>query len=199
MATATYNTTTRVFSGGSASDRLFLSDLDGPSGSPLTEVMEQVLRQTSPGTLTFSLASGAFLDLTGGLLILQNSNNNQELEFKIDGDLVIGGDDGELRDRDFILVMGPYDLENTHTTQRAPFGDDAKIVIAEGSQYIIRHIHTNTSLVGEPGARTGILIENNNSDSEIRVAVYSGSAVRNPGQTISGNVKSMETKLYIGA
>ena len=189
MATASYNTTSREFSGGSASDRLFLSDLDGPSGSPLTEIMEQVLRQTTAGTLTFSLADGSFIDLTGGLLILQNSNNNQELEFKIDGDLVIGGDDGELRERDFILVMGPYDLESIHTTQRAPFGDDAKIVIAEGSQYIIRHLHTNTSLAGEPGARTGFLLENNNSESRIRVAVHSGSAARNPGQTISGNVK----------
>ena len=187
MANATYSS--GEFSGGAANDRLFLSDLAAAAGSPLTLMMEQVVRQTSAGALTVALDASSFSDLTGGLLILQNASNDQELEFRIDGDAVIGGDDGELRERDFLLVVGPYDFENIHTTQRSLFHDDAKIVVAEGSQFILRHLHTFTTLAGEPGARTGFLLENNNADSRIRVAIHSGSAARNPGQTISGNVK----------
>ena len=192
MANATF--TSNTFSGGSSSDRIYLDNLASASGSPLTPIMENVCRKTSAGTSNYSLDSSSFSDLSGGLLILNNSSNGQFAMLKLDGDVVIGHAD-DPTGRDLTLVIGPYDFMTSFSNPKVLiFEETAKIVCESRSYYVIKHIHTSTNYTTEPGARSVIEIRNNNTDSELRIKLYSG-PVTETDWSLGSNLKRSGTEI----
>ena len=176
MATATY--TSGVFSGGSSTDRLTIDDLADASGSPFDGLLHQVANIESPGEHFLSLDSSSFIDLTGALLILRNASNNQALQLLLEGDTLVRSSlsVGEIRDRDFLMITGPYDFSSTHTEELDVFDLDAKIVCQGDSRIVIHNVHTETGYSTEPGARVAFRFRNNNADSRIKIGIHSGPA-----------------------
>ena len=177
MATASYANGTSQFSGGSADDRLNLTTC-AEATTELTLVYDNVAYQTTPEARSFNFANNSFSDFTGALLMMRNNGNHQAITFRLGGDVVIGDED-DLEDRGFELVIGDRDLFNIHTSEIDLCDQDAQIVcLNQDTRLIVRHILDigNSSLTGEPGARNGIQLQNNNANSALRMTLLGGRA-----------------------
>ena len=175
MATATFSS--GEFSGGSDNDRLNLTTC-AAAASELTLVYDNVAYQTTAEAETFTFAADSFSDFTGAVLMLRNGSNNEEIAFRLGGDVIVGRE-GDLNDRGFELVVGNRDLFNTHLDEIDICDLAAQVVCRnERTRIVVRHVLDigATSLTGEPGARNGIRVQNNNTDSRLRLTILGGRA-----------------------
>ncbi|MEM7070491.1 MAG: hypothetical protein AAF403_01865 [Pseudomonadota bacterium] len=171
MATATYNSTTKSFSGGSASDRLTLENLASATGSPFTFYHRGLSVQSAGVGDKFKLAANSFIDLSGATLILTGTGaSGGGSAFKCEGDLLI---DKGIASKDFTLVYSDDNFSSAYIASHdqnlpgALFSDNAKIVCANGSKIVIK-----SALIDPPTGNAGfniLYIGNQNAASKLDI------------------------------
>ena len=184
MATATISgSTIKTISGGSASDRLTLTDIAQASNSGLNAPIPNTAYQPTPGALRHILGTSAFADLTGGVLIYDNAANGQNTSFFLDGDVVVGGQNDF---RPFTIKIGEKSLTTSYS--QVPFiGVNAVLSMPKPENRLVIEGFTdqpNSVQPSQPGARSVLHFENNIAGNEVRISVLGAPYVDDNSYTL---------------
>ena len=195
MANPAWYPDLRSYTGGPQGDPATIDEVAAASGGPLVGNLANRAELGTPGAhAQFVLSGGNYFDLTGAEIELRNAGNNQMVAFRMDGYVYIGHED-DLEPRSTRILHGPYDWSSDHLTTMAIFAHTARIVCAgPDSRLVIVNRHTETAYAAEPGARCVMLVENDNSQSRIRMTVLGGPMVENVDRAVPANGNSANSK-----
>lgn len=164
MATATVTgTTSKIVTGGTASDRLTLSDIANATNSGLDGYLGSLVRQDPIGAMELSLSFNSFFDFTNSVLVLSNAQDGEFNNVRIRGNLALGTVEGK---GGFDIHYGPKNIG---------FGvlidSSATLSMPNVNDRIRLYSHLET-LGSEPGGQNRLTINNNIAGNELRLSFY---------------------------